>query len=164
MDTVNQHLNGRSFFMKLVKFFAIAIFALPTLVMAGPTKDDVKMLVDNTIKYIETNGLEKAKTEIKNKDGQFIKGELYVFIIDFDGKMISHGAKASLDGKNLIKLRTPEGKYFIQEMIKVSKESGEGWVEYKWTHPLTGKVTPKASLAKKIPGKDMLVGAGLYLQ
>lgn len=150
--------------MRLLKLIVIALIAIPTMVMAGPTKDDVKMLVDKTIKYIETNGLEKAKVEIKKKDGEFIKGELYVFIIDFDGKMISHGVKDSLDGKNLIKLRTPEGKYFIQEMIKVSKESGEGWVEYKWTHPQTGKVTPKASLAKKIPGKDMLIGAGLYLE
>ncbi len=150
--------------MRLFKYLIIALFALPTLVMAGPTKEDVTMLVEKTIKYIETEGLDKAKTEIKKKDGEFIKGELYVFIIDFDGVMISHGVKDSLDGKNLSKLRTPEGKYFIQEMIKVSKEKGEGWVEYKWTHPQTGKVTPKASLAKKIPGKDMLVGAGLYTE
>ncbi len=150
--------------MRLLKVLIIALFAIPTMVMAGPTKDDVKNMVDKTIQYIETNGLEKAKTEIKNKDGEFIDGELYVFIIDFDGIMISHGVKDSLDNKNLIKLRTPEGKYFIQEMIKVSKEKGEGWVDYKWTHPQTGKVTPKSSFAKRIAGKNMFVGAGLYTE
>ncbi len=150
--------------MRQLKLILIALIALPSIVMAEVTRDDVQTLVNKTITYIEANGLEKAKTEIKKKDGEFIQGELYVFIIDFDGKMISHGVKDSLDGKNLIKLRTPEGKYFIQEMIKVSKEKGEGWVDYKWTHPQSGKVTPKASLAKKIPGKNMLVGAGLYLK
>lgn len=150
--------------MRQLKLVLIALIALPSIVMAEVTRDDVQTLVNKTITYIETNGLDKAKTEIKKKDGEFIKGELYVFIIDFDGVMVSHGVKDTLDGKNLIKLRTPEGKYFIQEMIKVSKEKGEGWVEYKWTHPQTGKVTPKASLAKKVPGKEMLIGAGLYLK
>ncbi len=150
--------------MRQLKLILLALIAFPSIVMAEVTRDDVQTLIDKTITYIEANGLEKAKTEIKKKDGEFIKGELYVFIIDFDGKMISHGVKDSLDGKNLLKLRTPEGKYFIQEMIKVSKEKGEGWVEYKWSHPQSGKVTPKASLAKRIPGKNMLVGAGLYLK
>ncbi len=150
--------------MRHLKLFLIVLIALPSIVMAEVTRDDVQILVNKAITYIEANGLDKAKAEIKKTDGGFINGELYVFIIDFDGVMVSHGVKDSLDGKNLMKLRTPEGTYFIQDMIKVSKEKGEGWVDYKWTHPQSGKVTPKASLAKKIPGQNMLVGAGLYLK
>ena len=78
--------------------------------------------------------------------------------------MISHGVKDRLDGKNLSKLKTPDGVYFIQEMIKKVNEKGEGWVDYVWPHPQTQKVTPKTTYVKKVPGEEAFVACGIYLQ
>mgnify|MGYP001547253402 CR=1 FL=1 len=149
---------------KATVWIGIVMASLLALSAHAATKEEAKAMADKAIAYIEKNGLEKAKTEIKNKDGEFIKGELYVFIMDMEGKMISHGVKDRLDGKSLLKLKTPDGVYFIQEMIKVIKEKGEGWVEYVWAHPKTGKVTPKSTYVKKPKDKDIYVACGVYTE
>ncbi|MBL4908036.1 MAG: cache domain-containing protein, partial [Sneathiella sp.] len=41
-----------------------------------------------------------------------------------------------------------DGKQFVLEMRKVAQGPGEGWVDYKWPHPVTKKITQKYSYVK----------------
>ncbi|THB67548.1 MAG: histidine kinase [Gammaproteobacteria bacterium] len=150
----------KSLFKKIVAVMGIIVCF--SGIAAAASKEDAKNMVEKAIKYIEENGMEKAEVAFKDKKGDFINGQLYVFVINFDGLMIIHPIKANLEGKNLNKLRTPDGIYFIQEMNKKSKEDGEGWVDYKWANPETGKVSPKSTYVKRIKGKEMYVGCGVY--
>jgi len=44
-------------------------------------------------------------------------------------------------------------------MIKTARESGTGWVGYKWPNPSTKKVEPKSSFVMRVG--DVLVGVGI---
>ncbi|HLP08917.1 MAG TPA: cache domain-containing protein [Opitutaceae bacterium] len=145
----------------LFAFVATALLrGLPTAALAAPA-DDAKALVDEAIAYIAANGAEKGYEAISAPQGSFVKGETYLFVIDFDGKVFAHGGNPKLVGKSLLELRDADGKPFIQELIDQAKKTS-GWVEYKWTNPATKKVQEKTTYVVPIPGRSALIGCGVY--
>jgi len=34
-------------------------------------------------------------------------------------------------------------------MVRVARDRGEGWVDYKWVHPVTGEVFPKTAYVRR---------------
>ena len=44
----------------------------------------------------------------------------------------------------------------------VAKATGSGWVDYKWSSPLTNKIADKSSYIEKMG--DYFVGVGIYKQ
>lgn len=87
----------------------------------------------------------------------------YFFIVDLDGTMLMHPAKPELDGRNLIDFEDPTGMPLFQEFSRVVRASGEGVVRYMW--PMAGRDEPvqKISYAIEIPGWDLYVGTGVYV-
>jgi len=69
--------------------------------------------------------------------------------------------KKSLQGKDLSGLKDQNGLYVIQEIDKVAS-SGGGFVKYYFEKPGSG-VQPKISYAMMIPGTDMWIGTGVYI-
>ena len=61
-------------------------------------------------------------------------------------------------------LKDSDGKLFIQQFIQVAKDTGSGWVDYKWSNPTTKKVEPKSTFVQRVPGKNYFVGCGIYIQ
>lgn len=127
--------------------------------VAAPTKADAEAMVKKGIAYVKENGKEKALAEFSNPKGQFVKGELYIFVIDANGLMLAHGANAKLINKNLAELKDAAGKPFMHEMIKVGKQ-GSGWVEYQWTNPVSKKVEPKIAYLQA--AGDLILACGIY--
>jgi len=126
------------------------------------SKEDLVAFVKMAADYARQNGKEKALAEFMNKDGIFFKGELYIFAYDFSGTVISHGAKPSLVGKNLMLLRDANGLAVIEELVKVAK-TGDGFLKYYWDNPQVGKVMPKLGYVIKIDD-DWWLGSGIYEQ
>ena len=58
-------------------------------------------------------------------------------------------------------LKDPEGTQFMALMAKKAMEEKGGWVDYKWTHPLTKKIGNKSSYALPVTD-DVFVGCGVY--
>ena len=84
----------------------------------------------------------------------------YFFI--YKGQVnVAFPVKESAQGKDLGSLQDKNGVYVIRELEKQAK-SGGGYVSYIWPKPGTGD-TPKISYAEMIPGLDMWVGTGVYL-
>jgi signal transduction histidine kinase len=131
-------------------------------VFAAATQAQAKAMVEKAVTYAKTNGNEKAYQEFNTAGSQFFAGELYIFAYDMDGTNLALGANPKMTGKNLLDMKSADGKFFLQEMIEVVKSKGEGWVEYKWTNPETKKIQDKASFVKKIPGSNSFVGCGIY--
>jgi len=66
-------------------------------------------------------------------------------------------------GKTLLDLKDSDGKPFIREFIAVGQSSaGRGWVDYKWTNPVTKKVEAKTSYIVRLVGTDVVLGVGVY--
>ncbi len=112
---------------------------------------------------IKADGPKAAFAAFESKDGGFADRDLYIFVFDFEGKVLSHGASKNLIGQNLVtqRMKDADGKLFAAEFVEVAKTKGEGWVDYKWANPVTQAVEPKSSFVKKVDDA-MLLGCGVY--
>jgi len=139
---------------------AVAL-VLSASISYAATVEEVQAFVDEGVKLCKEKGVEACLKEFNNKDGAFIRGELYMFAYDFEGVNQALGSNSKLVGKNLYKLKDASGLMLIQELIKIAQTDGEGWLDYKWSHPIKKKIADKRSFIKRIDG-DMFIGTGFY--
>ena len=117
--------------------------------------------MEKAVNYAKVNGKEKALKEFTDKNGEFVKGELYIYAYDFEGTVIAHGGQPELVGKNLIGMKDANGVEVIKELVKLAKQ-GSGWLQYLWPNPLhNNKIEPKAGFVMKVDGTWFL-GSGVY--
>jgi methyl-accepting chemotaxis protein len=90
-------------------------------------------------------------------------GNGYFWINDFTPNMIMHPIKPSLNGKNLSKAKDPNGVYLFNEMVKVAKANGAGFVEYMWEKPGFTKPQPKLSYVEAFKEWGWIIGTGIYI-
>jgi cytochrome c len=128
---------------------------------AGTPAEEASALVKQAAEFYKANGKEKAFAAFSDAKGQFVKGELYIFVVDFNGLTVAHGGNAKLIGKNMKDLNDADGKPFIQAMIDKAKAGG-GWVDYKWTNPATRKIQDKTTYVLPLEGGDAFLGCGIY--
>jgi cytochrome c len=123
-------------------------------------KDEAKAIVAKAEEFVKENGKEKAITEINKPEGQFVKGDFYIFVYDLKGTVIAHPFRPSLLGKNVLNESDSRGKLFRKEIVEKAKTKGEGWVEYKYFNPTTKKEKLKTTYFKKVD--DMIICCGAY--
>jgi cytochrome c len=150
---------------KHILFMFVSLLLIVSVAWAAETKEDVVKAVNEAVAILQKDGeagLAKVG-EIRFGDGN------YVFVNAFDGVTLMH-IKKHLIGQNLVAqgLKDDTGKNFFMEFTKVAKDPGEGWVEYRWTKPddPSKKFYKKTTYIKatKMDGKDVYVGAGIYLE
>lgn len=69
--------------------------------------------------------------------------------------------KKESQGKDLAETKDKNGVYLVRDLLAKAKAGG-GFVEYIWPKPGAAD-TPKLSYAEMIPGTDMWIGTGVYL-
>ncbi|NYZ16748.1 chemotaxis protein [Azospirillum sp. RWY-5-1] len=128
---------------------------------ARPTQEDAKALTLAAAELVAARGLEEA-TKVFNADGAFKYGEIYVNVIDFTGVWKAYPPRPAGVGQSVINVKDPDGKLLVQEIIKVAKDTGEGWVEYRWMNPASNKIEPKVTYVKRVPGQELIAYVGIY--
>ena len=146
---------------RVVIGIALVASVLAVQAPAAGTADEAQALVKKAVELIKTGGKDKAFAAFNDPKGEFVKGDLYIFIVDYTGLTLAHGGNAKLIGKNMMELKDADGKEFMKECIATSKKGG-GWVDYKWTNPETKKVQDKSSYVMPAEGHEFLVGCGIY--
>jgi cytochrome c len=146
------------------KMFGVILISLlwVNFAFAGGTANEAKGLVEKAIAYMQANGNEKAFGEFSNSSGKFVDRDLYIYVFDINAnaKCLAHGANAKLIEKELIEFKDSDGKLFIKEMVEQAKSNGSGWVDYKWTNPVTKKIEAKSVYFKKV--NNLVVACGFY--
>jgi hypothetical protein len=143
-----------------------AILAASTLAIlaatpAPPTRDDVQDLVARAADHIRQFGPKQAFADFSRRDGGFVRGELYVFCNDDHGVVLAHGGNPKLIGKSLFPVRDAEGRQPIQELNTIAHTAGQGWLEYLWPNPETGRIQHKVSYVVEID-RQTFCGSGFY--
>jgi methyl-accepting chemotaxis protein len=69
--------------------------------------------------------------------------------------------KKESQGKDLSETKDKNGVYLVRD-LQAKAKAGGGFVEYIWPKPGAAD-TPKLSYAEMIPGTDMWIGTGVYL-
>lgn len=75
---------------------------------------------------------------------------------------IAFPVKKSLEGKDLAGVKDSNNVYVIKDLAEIAKNGG-GFISYIWPKPPSNKETPKVGYAEMIPGLDMWVGTGVYV-
>ena len=89
----------------------------------------------------------------------------YFFVFSTNGKMVAHGVKQALVGKDMADdvFKDSHGKFFLKEMVEVSKDKGEGFVDYMWPKPNKTEPSPKLSYVKLFAPWGWIIGTGIYV-
>ena len=145
----------RCFVMMMVCVFLV--MGLVSYSAAAGTPDEAKKMVENAAAFYKANGLDKAIVAFNDPKGQFRKDDLFIFMLDMNGKCYAH---ISLAGKNLDGLQDSDGKFFVKEQIAIAKK-GSGWVDYKFTNPTTKKIQQKTSFIMRVDDNHY-VGCGAF--
>lgn len=149
--------------MNMTRWLAPVVLALvcqaPVAAFAAG-KDEAVAMVNKAVAYLKQNGQEKALAEFNKTDGQFVKGELYVVVLDMNGVVLADGNKPKLVGKALIEVKDVNGKAFVREELDMAKSKGKGWVDFMWFNPETKAMAPRSSYFEKVG--EVIVLTGVY--
>ena len=124
------------------------------------TAAEAEAMIQKALDFYKANGKDKTLAEVSNPTGQFIKGDLYVFIWDMNGVVIAHGTNPKLIGKDMSQMKDVDSKRFVYDGVEIAKAKGKGWVDYKWSNPTTQKVEAKSTYVVK--ADDMVFCCGIY--
>jgi len=114
------------------------------------------------LKTAEKRFMDEAKTQIGNlRFGPH--GKDYFFIIDTNLNMVMHPIKPSLNATSMKDFRDPKGKFLFREMVEISKESGQGFVDYLWPKPDEDEPVAKLSYVQLFEEWGWVVGTGIYI-
>ncbi|MGB3224616.1 MAG: methyl-accepting chemotaxis protein [Desulforhopalus sp.] len=115
----------------------------------------------HAVEGVET--LEEKITIIRNliDDIRFESDKSGYFFVYNNTTNVALPPNKSLQGKDLGDLKDPNGVYLVRE-LRDKANGGGGFVEYIWPKPGAGDV-PKLSYAEMIPGTEMWIGTGVYL-
>ncbi len=123
------------------------------------TPDEAKALNQKAIVAAKA-GRDKAFTAFADPKGDYQAKDLYVFCMDMQGVMLSHAKSPQLVGKNLVDFNK-YGDLLFQDMIKVAKGEGSGWVTYKWPHPASEELKEKSTYIEAV-SDEYFCGVGAY--
>jgi cytochrome c len=150
----------------LLMFLGLAcLYAIPCF-SEEPKSEEAKnlaALVDKAAGMIESKGKDFFP-ELRKKDGDWWKGETYIFVDGMDGIILVHPPDPTIEGQNLLK--DPKAKGIAESMIQTAKK-GSGWVEYMWPKPGESTPSKKMSYVKKVTMPDktvVIVGSGMYVK
>ena len=149
------------------RFLAIVLLGLMMCVLPASAKDDrggaeraqglLQRAVEN---YREQGDLSFATF---SRQGPFIDGELYVYVVGVDGRLLaSGGSSASLIGQNVAEtLVDGEGNPFIRKMLDIAAAQGKGQIEYRWLNRVYGEIERKVTFFEQVG--DRVLAVGYYL-
>lgn len=125
------------------------------------TKEEAQALVEKAVAFWSANGREKAVAAFNDHQGPFVDRDLYIVAATLaDGMRIAHGFNAKMIGKSLNDFKDIEGKPYGLDILETAKTKGSGWVDYKFTNPVSKKIMDKTSYVKKVD--DVVIFAGAY--
>lgn len=153
--------------MKSLKFArilgALLIGAASTLASAADhaTPREARALFNEAVAYLKANGNEKAWAAFNDRKGNFVKKDLYVYVIDRQGTYVANGAAPdSLIGLKVLDSVDAAGSPLFREMIAVTEKQTEARIRYVWLNRKSNRVEPKFAWLHR--QGDYILGVGYY--
>jgi methyl-accepting chemotaxis protein len=123
--------------------------------------EEAEAIVKQGLAFFKAHGKAALLDEInKLGKGQFIDRDLYLMAIGIDDyKFCAHGNNPRVIGNGPTS-KDVDGKFFVKEMAELARGGGQGWVDYKWAHPVTNEVRLKSSYVER--AGDLAIACGIY--
>ena len=139
------------------------MFTMSSLTSAAEhsTPREARAMFDQAVKYLQINGPEKSWAAFNNRQGAFVKKDLYVYVIDRKGTYIANGAAPdSLIGLNVLDSVDAAGNPLFRQMIAVTEKQDEARIRYVWLNRKHNHVEPKVAYLHR--EGDYILGVGYY--
>jgi methyl-accepting chemotaxis protein len=124
------------------------------------TTDEALVLCQLAEAHVQELGLDHALADFNDPNGRFVDRDLYVFVINRQGRYLAIGSDASRIGSHLRDAPGLDADQFLTDAWERAAKGG-GWVEYSALNPLTGDVRDKVSYVLPL-SDDLVVGCGAY--
>jgi len=125
-------------------------------------RESLKTFVREAIAYAGTVGTDGALREFNDKNGTFVRGDLYIYAFDYNGTTLALPYQPQLIGTDLSGLQDPFGVNYTRVEILLAQHGG-GFIFYLYADPSRNMtVEPKMSYVQKVDDTWWL-GAGVYV-
>ncbi|NDY92152.1 methyl-accepting chemotaxis protein [Ideonella livida] len=121
--------------------------------------DEARQLVHRAMDLVRSAGLPAASQQFGRADGGFRDRDLYIFVVDREGRYRVHGARPDMVGRRVHEVPGIDGDRFVREAWAATE--GSHWVEYDIVNPESGQVQPKASYVVALD-RQCFLGCGIY--
>ncbi len=123
--------------------------------------DEAAALVKQGLAFFKEHGKAAFVDEInKLGKGRFVDRDLYLMAIGSnDAIFYAHGNNPRVLGVGPTS-KDIDGKFFVKDMANLAKSGSQGWVDYKWAHPVTNEVKLKSSYVER--AGDLAIACGIY--
>lgn len=145
--------------LSIVSLFAALSYG-PVIAADWATKEEATAMVKKAVAFVKVQGPDKAYAEFTKKGGHFHDRDLYITVLDLDGKVLAHGQREDLIGKVLIDATDPDGKQFVKERVNLARQQPSFWQKYKFMNPATKKIEPKEMYCERL--NETAVCGGVY--
>ena len=125
-------------------------------------REELVAFVEDAVAYAEENGKEKALQEFDDRDGEFVRGDLYIFALDFKCISLAHLTQPDVIGTNRTDLQDINGVTYVQNVAHLAK-SGGAFTYYFYPNP-EKNMTEELKLSYVVKVDDTWwLGSGIYL-
>jgi TRAP-type uncharacterized transport system substrate-binding protein len=147
----------------IVGTLLFATSALPLGATEFGTREEAKAMVQRVQEKFKKDGPAATFRAINANLRTFMDRDLFPYVHKIDGtQLVAAGFPASIRDKNLHDVKDQDGKYFVQEFVRVATTPPyHGWVDYRFLNPKTNMVDDKSAWIERL-GDDYLVGVGVY--
>jgi signal transduction histidine kinase len=133
----------------------------PSPALEGSTKEAMVAFVKEAVAYARTHDKNASLAEFSNRNGSFVRGDLYIYAYDFDGITIAHPFNPEKLGVNRINETDALGTRFITNLRDAAR-TGSGFVEFSYINPARNStVEKKLGYVEKVDD-DWWLGSGIY--
>jgi polar amino acid transport system substrate-binding protein len=125
-------------------------------------RGNLKSFVGEAITYAREKGKDAAIREFNDRNGSFVRGNLYIYAFDYNGTTLALPFQPRLIGTDLSGLQDPFGVNYTGIEILLAQHGG-GFIFYHYPNPARSMtLEPKMSYVQKVD-ETWWLGAGIYL-
>jgi len=163
----------------ILAFLMVMIYILPSIYdrMLDIKRENIKHIIDVNITFLESLEAEVKANKITSEEAKqraynAIKAmrygndkKDYIWINDFEPKIIMHPIRKELEGKNVSDFKDSNGLFIYQEIVKIAKKNGDGYLDYQWPSKTDKeKIVEKISYVKSFEPFGWILGTGIYIE
>ncbi|MDN7024565.1 sodium:calcium antiporter [Methanoculleus sp. FWC-SCC1] len=129
---------------------------------AANATDEMKDFVNEAAAYAREHGRTESLSAFNNPEGEFVRGELYIFAYSMNGTVLALPFQQGLIGTDRRGVHDPNGVAYIDAACRVAAEGG-GSIYYVYPNPANG-YAEELKLGYVAPVDDeWFVGSGVYI-
>ena len=124
-------------------------------------RGNLTSFVNESVAYAREHGRTAALAAFNDPNGSFVRGDLYVFALEYDGTNLAHPFRPELVGTDRSGARDSLGVNYTRVQSLLAQQGG-GFVFYRYPNPAHG-MAPESKMSYVAPVDDTwYVGAGFY--